>query len=149
MKIVAKIFDKFEEIFIVLCLVFMAGINFVNVVSRYCFSNSFSFMEETIIIAFVWVSMLGIAVGYKRCAHMSMSYIVGKLNKQKQAFFILFSMSCSLVMIIILIKFGVEMVQFEIVSKAVTPALKLPQYVQGLSMPVGGGLLLYVLFSQG
>ena len=80
-----KILDYAEETFIVLCLAFMSIMNFINVVSRYCFSNSFSFTEELTVMAFVWITMFGVAAGYKRCAHLGMSYIVERFPKKGQA----------------------------------------------------------------
>lgn len=133
-----KILDYAEETFIVLCLAFMSIMNFINVVSRYCFSNSFSFTEELTVMAFVWITMFGVAAGYKRCAHLGMSYIVERFPKKGQAIFVLFSMVCSLVMIIIMIQTGFEMVAGQIQLGAKTPALQLPAAMQGLSIPVGG-----------
>ena len=141
LKFAGKCIDKIEEIFIVACLAFMTGMNFVNVVSRYCFSNSFSFTEELTIMAFVWISMFGIAAGYKRVAHLGMSYLVEKFPKKGQAFFALFSMACSFVMVGIMVYYGIEMVQGQIALHSITPALKLPQAMQGLSIPVGGAFI--------
>ena len=112
--------------------------NFINVVSRYFLSNSFSFTEEITIMAFVWGTMLAVATGYKRCAHLGMSFIVDQFPKKGQAIFTLFSMICSLVMIYFLIKYGIEMVQGQISLGAKTPALQMPSCIQGLSIPVGG-----------
>lgn len=138
LKGILKGLDYVEEMLIVLLLVFMSIMNFANVVSRYCFSNSFSFTEELTVMAFVWVTMLGVATGYKRCAHLGMSFIVEKFPKKGQALFMVFSTVCSLIMIILLIKYGIDMVNGQIMLDAKTPALRLPAAMQGLSIPVGG-----------
>ncbi len=138
LKGILKGLDYVEEMLIVLLLVFMSIMNFANVVSRYSFSNSFSFTEELTVMAFVWVTMLGVATGYKRCAHLGMSFIVEKFPKKGQALFMVFSTVCSLIMIILLIKYGIDMVNGQIMLDAKTPALRLPAAMQGLSIPVGG-----------
>lgn len=141
MKIVGllgKAFDYLEETLIVIGLAFMTCMNFINVVSRYLFTNSFSFTEELTIMAFVWISMLGIAAGYKRYAHLGMSYFVEKFPPKGQSILVLFSMLCSVVTMIIMIKYGVEMVQGQIMLNSRTPALQLPSSMQGLAIPVGG-----------
>ena len=61
--------DYIEETIIVLLLAFMCIMNFINVIFRYLFASSFSFTEELTVMAFVWVTMMGIATGYKRCGH--------------------------------------------------------------------------------
>lgn len=141
-----RAFDFFEEGLIVLGLAFMTIMNFVNVVSRYCFTNSFSFTEEITVLVFVWVSMLGIAAGFKRSAHLGMSYFAELLPRRMQALLALFSMGCSIVMMVIMIDEGVVMVQNQILLGGRTPALELPVTVQGLAIPVGGALIaLHVL----
>ncbi len=133
--------DYIEETIIVLLLAFMCIMNFINVIFRYLFASSFSFTEELTVMAFVWVTMMGIATGYKRCAHLGMNFVVELFPKKGQALFALFSMICSLTMIAMLIKYGVSMVQGQIMLNARTPALRMPSCYQGLSIPVGGAFM--------
>ena len=138
MKKLSYALDYLEEGFIVLCLAFMTTMNFINVVSRYCFTNSFSFTEEITIITFVWVTMMGIAVGYKRVGHLGMSYFVELCPKKTQAYMALLSMVCSLIMISFMVIEGITMVDNQIMLGAKTAALEIPLAVQGLAIPVGG-----------
>jgi C4-dicarboxylate transporter DctQ subunit len=131
-------FDYLEEGLIVLCLAFMTCMNFINVISRYCFTNSFSFTEELTVTTFVWVSMLGIAAGFRRVSHLGMSYFVELAPKKHQAFMALFSMFCSLIMVFFMIYEGCTMVDNQIMLGAKTAALELPLACQGLAIPVGG-----------
>lgn len=137
-KGILKGLDYIEETVIVFLLAFMSIMNFANVFSRKLLSSSFSFTEELTVMAFVWVTMLGIAVGYKKFAHLGMSYFIEMLPRRGQAIMALFSMLCSLVMIVILVQYGVQMVQGQIALNARTPAMQLPTAMQGLSIPVGG-----------
>lgn len=133
--------DYLEEGLIVLGLAFMTGMNFVNVVSRYCFTNSFSFTEEITIITFVWISMLGIAAGFKRVSHLGMSYFVELFPKKIQAYMALFSMLCSLTMIFFMVYEGITMVSNQMMLGAKTAALGIPLAFQGLAIPVGGSFI--------
>lgn len=119
----------------------MTAMNFINVVSRYCFTNSFSFTEEITVITFVWVSMLGIAAGFRRVAHLGMSYFVELTPKKTQAYMALFSMVCSLVMIFFMVYEGYTMVDNQIMLGAKTAALEIPLAIQGLAIPVGGAFI--------
>ena len=136
-----RAFDFFEEGLIVLGLAFMTAMNFINVVSRYCFTNSFSFTEEITVMTFVWVSMLGIAAGFKRSSHLGMSYFVELFPQRIQARMALFSMCCSLAMMAVMIDEGVAMVEGQLLLGARTPALELPVVAQGLAIPAGGVLI--------
>lgn len=137
MKTILKIWTRMEEIILVALFAFMAVMNFINVVFRYCFSQSFSFTEEIVITAFVWVSMIGTAAAYKRLAHMGMSFFVEKMPKKGQAFMALFSMLCSVILLVLLLNYGAEMVQNQIRLNSRTAALNMPMWVQGISIPVG------------
>lgn len=138
MKTILKIFDWLEEALIVIFLAFMTVMNFVNVISRYLFTNSFSFTEELTVLAFVWVSMLGIAAGYKKYSHLGMSFVVDQFSPKGQAIFVLLSTVCSLATMAFMIYLGFEMVHNQILLNSKTPALHLPSALQGLAMPVGG-----------
>ena len=145
---VAKAFGYIEETLIVVGIVFMTAMNFANVVSRYYFRNSFSFTEEITIMTFVWVSMLGIAVGFKRMSHLGMSYFVDKLPDSMKKPMILFSALCSLTMVLVMIVQGIEMVRWQIMLGARTPALELPLATQGLAIPVGGAFIAIRIFTS-
>jgi len=149
MKFLSAFWSKFEECILVLLFAFMAVMNFINVVMRYCFSNSFSFTEEVTITAFVWVSMVGIAVGYKRLAHLGMSFFVDNMPKKLQPFMVLLSMVCSIVMIALLFKYGADMVSNQIRLGSKTPALGMPMYIQGLSIPVGSAFCMIRAIESG
>lgn len=142
MKTIQKVWTLIEEWILVILFAFMAVMNFVNVVCRYCFSNSFSFTEEVTITAFVWVSMIGIAAAYKRVAHMGMSFFVDNMPKKLQPFMALFSMVCSAILLVLLMKYGMEMVSNQVRLGSKTPALGMPMWVQGLSIPVGSAFCL-------
>lgn len=137
MKVLSTLLARLEEFILVALFAFMAVMNFLNVVCRYCFANSFSFTEEVTITAFVWVSMVGIAVGYKRLAHLGMSFLVDHMPKKVQPFMALLSMICSVVLILLLFQYGSEMVSNQMRLGSKTPALGMPMYIQGLSIPVG------------
>lgn len=137
MKLLSTLLARLEEFILVALFAFMAVMNFLNVVCRYCFASSFSFTEEVTITAFVWVSMVGIAVGYKRLAHLGMSFLVDNMPKRVQPFMALLSMLCSVVLILLLFQYGSEMVSNQMRLGSKTPALGMPMYIQGLSIPVG------------
>jgi len=137
MKILLGIWTRIEEWILVLLFAFMAVMNFINVVFRYCFAQSFSFTEEITITAFVWVSMIGIAAAYKRVAHMGMSFFVDNMPKKMQPFMALLSMAASVIMLLLLMKYGTDMVMNQVRLNSRTAALNMPMWVQGLSIPVG------------
>lgn len=137
-----KALDYIEEGLIVAGLAFMAIMNFANVVSRYFLHSSISYTEELVVIVFVWVTMLGISVGYKRKAHLGMSFITDHLPEKGKDAAILLAGVCSVILIGFMIRYGTEMVQNQIRFHGKTTALRLPTYFQGLAIPAGGVLMM-------
>ncbi|MEA4815290.1 MAG: TRAP transporter small permease [Lachnospiraceae bacterium] len=138
MRTLVKILDKFEEAVLVIGMFFMSIMNFINVFSRYLLANSFSFTEELTMIVFVWMTMLGIAVGFKRYAHLGMSFVSDHVPGKARAIMALFWTTCSFIAIAVMIKYGITMCQGLIKLGARTPALNIPSTTQGLAIPVGG-----------
>lgn len=138
MKRILCVVDYIEEGIIFVGLLAMTTLNFVNVLSRYFFHQSLSYTEEVIIIIFLWVTMLGIAAGYKRCAHLGMSFITDRLSYRGKCAAIVLSALLSLVLIGFMIYYGAEMVRNQKILNSRTTALRLPTYLQGLAVPVGG-----------
>ena len=101
-----KALDYIEEGLIVAGLAFMVIMNFANVVSRYFLHSSISFTEELVVIVFVWVTMLGISVGYKRKAHLGMSFITDHLPEKGKDAAILLAGVCSVILIGFMIYYG-------------------------------------------
>jgi len=84
LNIIDKIINHIEEILIVIMMAYMTIMNFINVLGRYVFSASFSFTEELTVTVFVWVTMLGIALGFKRNVHLGMSFVVDPQSWQSK-----------------------------------------------------------------
>jgi len=137
MKLLAKIGDLFEEACIVLLLAFMTLMNFINVMSRYFFHRSFSFTEELVITGFVYVTMFGIAVAYKRGAHLGMGLITENVPSKVRSFMVIISAICSLILIAIIFHLSFDMIGGQVRSGEKTAALGLPAYYQRVSIPLG------------
>lgn len=142
MKLIMKIINNIEEYAIVLMMAYMTIMNFVNVLARYLFSASFSFTEELTVTVFVWVTMLGIAVGFKRNAHLGMSFVVDQFHGKSKAVFVLLSAVMSFAFMGVLFIYGIEMVDGQATMGGTTPVMGMPQTVQGLSIPVGAFFVL-------
>ena len=139
---ILRCLDYVEEGFCVVLLVIMTVLNFANVLSRYVLHSSIAFTDELTVMAFVWVSMIGAAVAYKRGAHMSMSYVQDQFSRKNQAWFALFSMLCSVIFLGVLIFYGVLLVKKQIMLGYKTPSLRLPGAFQSASIPVGGAFMI-------
>ena len=121
----------------------MVAINFGNVVSRYFIHASWAFSEELMVILFVYNSFLGASVAYKRNAHLGFTVLTDLFSpgsKKKVA-----CLTCILTstLMLLLAWFGMEMVKNQMIFDQRTPALGMPEWVAGVSIPLGATLIIF------
>lgn len=133
-----KIMDRIEGFILVVGMLIMVFLNFANVVSRKLFPQTpFSYTEELIVIIFMWVTMFGISYAYRTNAHTALNILFEKLPKPLMKLVILFSALCSIALMAILIKTGMNMVINQITHGQVTPGMRLPMAINSFSIPFG------------
>ena len=140
-----NIIKRIEKVEITVCTVLYAAmvlICFANVCSRFLFHFSFAFAEELELIAFIWSIMIGIAIGYNKGVHLGVTFITDLLKGVPKLCAVIFSGAVSAGFMGLLFYQGVQMVRQQISSGLKTPALSLPQWVQGLAIPVGAVLVM-------
>lgn len=137
-----KLLDYFEELLIVLSLSTMIIINFGNVVSRYFIHASWSFSEELMVILFVYNSFFGASIAFKRGAHLGFTVLTDLLPPEFKKISVFIAGATTVILMILLAKYGMEMVQSQIMFNQKTPALGLPEWTAGLSVPLGSILII-------
>ncbi|MEW6549912.1 MAG: TRAP transporter small permease [Spirochaetota bacterium] len=73
---------KLDELIGAFLLAVMSLITFVNVVNRYFFSKSLAFSEEITVSLFVWITLLGIAIAFRRGNNLQMTNLYDKFSPQ-------------------------------------------------------------------
>jgi TRAP-type C4-dicarboxylate transport system permease small subunit len=131
-----------------ICLILMVVLSIdllLGVFSRYVLVKTFTWYDEIARGCFVWLTMLGAAVGVKRQAHFRLHIIVDRLTPRlRQATVILLP----LVVIIfagVLIQQG--LVFLELGKFQQTPVMGLPKTWIYVAIPIGGALM--ILYSLG
>jgi TRAP-type C4-dicarboxylate transport system, small permease component len=136
MRHAGRILDLTEKSIIIFLLSFMTLMNFSNVASRYVLAQSISASEELTLIAFTWVSMIGIAAAYRKGTHLGMGLLSEYLPPKYFFGFSMFSTLCSLVFISVLFVYSIFLIQQQILLNARTPALSLPAWLESGAIPV-------------
>ncbi|MFA9423202.1 MAG: TRAP transporter small permease [Sedimentibacter sp.] len=138
-----KILNNIEEYFIALSLCVMVLINFGNVLSRYFIHASWSFTEELLIILFVWNTMLATAIAFKYKAHLGLSALTDLFPKKYQKYITLFGAVLTIVLMIILARFGVGMIANQMKYNIRTAAMDIPEWVASISIVIGALLIIF------
>ena len=137
-----KVLDKIEEWLIAIVTFVMIVLCFGNVLSRHLLKFSWSFTEELLIIMFIWCVMLATATGFKRLEHLGLPLIYDAMPVPVKKIFVVFSYTLTALLVILLGYSGYSMVKNQIEFNQTTSVLGLPEWVAGLSIPVGGLFIL-------
>lgn len=136
MKKIVNVYNKFEEIFLVILLVVMVILIFVQVVMRYCFNSSLSWSEELARILFIWVSWVGISLGQKKSEHIKITMVTDKLKGNAKKTILVLSDLCTLAILGILCVKGTEVVTHIMGLGAAMPATGFPKWIVYSAVPL-------------
>ncbi|MDX9827292.1 MAG: TRAP transporter small permease [Spirochaetia bacterium] len=118
-------------------LAIMSLITFVNVVNRYLFSKSLAFSEEVVVNLFVWISLLGVSIAFRRGSHLQMTNLYDKFSPQLKRI----SIAVSGVIGVIIFAFLIYNSSREIYKNmtfyhSISDALGIPTWIYSLGTPV-------------
>lgn len=119
----------------------MMSIIFVQVVARYAFHHSLSWSEEVGRYIFVWISFLGMVAAFKHGSHVSLDLLLQHLKGCSRKVLLWINGLLILVMSSAIFWSGVKL--FQLGTRQMSPALKLPMHLVYLVVPISGILLVY------
>lgn len=139
--------DNIENYVMSVGLTVMTFITVINVISRKFLGLSMSFLEEITTAMFLLITLLGAAAAAKKGSHLGLSVLTDLLPKKHQKYVVLITWLASVVFSVLLIKYGINMVQSEIRMGITTPSLGWPEAIFGSFVPLGGVFIL-IRFTQ-
>ncbi len=137
-----KVLDKIEEYICAFLLFFMAALAFANVLVRYLTDGSLAFTEELIVNLFVWITVLGGAIAFRKKAHLGVELVVNRLPVRWQKAAVIFGGICSVALFVLLFNQGIGLVAQEYKNKMVTYSMALPMWWFGLAVPIGALMMI-------
>lgn len=143
-----RIFVKIEEWLVILMMIAICVLTFGNVLSRHLFKSSFSFTEEITTNLFAYIIFIGAALLARESGHLGFALITDLLPRKVQNWILILIGLLTTFFFIVLFKYGTDMVLSQYQYKQLTPALGLPEWMMGLSVPLGA-LLCLIGFWEG
>lgn len=129
-KVLTTLASNIEEYVSAILLFLMFLVAFINVLSRYLLKASLAFIEEVEVNFFVWVTLLGIAIAFKRGSHLSMNFLKEKAPQSIQKFLTTLGLVLSLSVFIVVIYLTSVLIYREItVYRTSSMALDIPMWV--------------------
>ena len=147
-----KIMKRFEEGLIGMGIIVATFVLFVNIVLRYFFQANTTWAEEFIRYVMIWITFIGASVCFSSGLHVGIDFFLEYLSSRWKLLFGIFVNIVSIIFMIFLLFFGIELVKFSVDSGQITPSLQIKMYWIYLGIPVGATLsiihLLVKTFSQ-
>jgi TRAP-type C4-dicarboxylate transport system permease small subunit len=128
---------KFDELIAASLLSIMSVLTFVNVINRYVFKKSIAFTEEITINLFVWITLLGIAVAFRRGANLKMTSILDLLSPRIQKLAVTISGVIGTIIFLFVIFNSVQEIYKNITFyHATSAALGIPTWIYSMGTPL-------------
>ncbi len=128
---------KMEHWVVAVLLLVMSCITFANVLSRYFFHFSFASTEEVTINIFVWMTVAGAGIAFRRGTHLGMVTLFDLFPAGLKRAAVLFSAFLSAMLFLVVNLFMVRTIYDEIVLfHATSGALGIPVWIYYAGVPV-------------
>lgn len=135
-----KVLTLTEETIILLCMVTSLMFIFVNIVLRYLFGGGFVYAEEFARYTMVLLVYMGVSQAIKKGAMIKVDILSVAIPKLQVPLDII-SNILSLVVAVILIKYGYEFTKWQHMTGQTSIAMGLPMWIAYAVVPAGGVLM--------
>jgi len=105
---------------------------FLQVILRFLFHTGFLWIEGTTIMGFIWLGMIGTALGIRKLSLINVTFLQDHF-KEKKSFFLWIQRILTLVFLSILGYYGIEYTQFGV--DVIYNVLKMPYAYQYAAIP--------------
>ena len=146
MGVLNRFIGRVEKYICVATFVVMLTLTFVNILSRYLLTMSLSFTEEIVTSLFVIASLAGASIAIRDNAHLGLDFITSFFPKSVQRALFVFANLLGIVFCAVVFYHGILMVKHEYVSGQVSATMQWPEWMYGMTVPVGSALLIVRYF---
>jgi TRAP-type C4-dicarboxylate transport system permease small subunit len=134
--------ERAEEGLLVVLMAVMTVVAFINVITRYFIRFALAFTEEIVVSLFVWLTLLGTAIAFRRAAHLGFSFLVERCPRPLQRASVWLSAFLGIALFGFLIYFGLGQIKSERMLGTTSVSLAIPQWWYTAGIPVIGFLII-------
>ena len=131
-----------EDLLNVATFSIMLTLAFANVVSRFVLQASLAFTDEFVTVLFDLCSFAGASVAQRNRSHLGLDFVTSFMPRKIQKALSIFGNIMALVFLSILFYYGCLMVQQELHSGQLSATMQWPEWIYGMTVPVGAGLMI-------
>ena len=143
---VEKAIVRLEERCVIVLMGAIVALMILQVLSRYVFQNPVVWTDEVTRYSFVWLIMIGSAVGVHRGLHFTVSFLVEKASGRVQFICSILTSLALIAFLWVVCVYGVKLLATA--SGQITPSLEISVQIPYSSVAVGAGLMLFHAVAQ-
>lgn len=132
-----KIWDHFEEFFLIPSLMLSVALVFLQVIMRYVFRNSLTWSEELARYLYVWQTWIGVSYSARNGTHLRITMIRDRLPEKGKKVLELFVTLIWVAFGIFMIFMGMKAVSTIVTYGQKSAALMIPMQFCYISIPIG------------
>lgn len=138
-----------DELIAAVLLGAMALLTFINVLNRYILKSSFAFTEEITVNLFVWITLLGIGIAFRRGTNLQMTNLYDAFPaKLKKASNVIAAVLGAVIFLFLIYNSVREIWKNMTFYHTTSEALGIPTWIYSLGTPVFSGFVLWQLFAS-
>jgi TRAP-type C4-dicarboxylate transport system permease small subunit len=142
---VDQVLAKGEGTALILILSVMTLVVFLQVVFRYVLGRPLDWSEEMARYLFVWLSVLGAALGVQKGGHFGLDFLQRMRSGSGKRFVRVFVYFLMAVVVLVILFQGIKLVQMTIPQES--PAMSISMAWAYASLPTGAGLMAFHLLT--
>ncbi|RKQ29285.1 TRAP transporter small permease [Oceanobacillus halophilus] len=131
---------KIEEGFLAISIISATAVLFINIILRYFFQANTTWAEEFIRYAIIWMTFLGSSVCFGRGLHVGIDFFLEYVNEKWRNVIGIYVTLVSIVLMVFLIIYGMELVVFSMGTGQITPSMQIKMYWIYLAIPFGAAI---------
>ena len=137
-----KTLVKAENYFVGIMIILATLLLFTNIILRYFFNANTTWAEEFVRYSMIWITFIGMAICFKKGIHFSVDILIKSLPDKGSRLLQIIINIISIIFMLMLIYYGMEITIFNFHSGQITPSLEISISWVYLAIPVGAALSL-------
>lgn len=133
---ISRLLALFENTTVGILIIYSSVMLFTQIVARAVFNTSFSWAEESVRYAIIWMVFMAGSIAFRNNAHISIDVIKQIIPKQLQKPFQVYICLICLITTALLAWFGLQLTSSMMMFGQLSSAMELPMYWFYLSIPV-------------
>jgi TRAP-type C4-dicarboxylate transport system permease small subunit len=129
---------RIEAVVIAVLVALLTGVTFSQVVSRYVFDDPLIWSEEAARYLFVWVTMIGAALGMREGGHYGLDIVLKRLPAPVRS--VVGTIAALVVLAFLAVLFVTGAQETELAAMQYSATLPMRMHWAYLALPVGAGL---------